>query len=249
MKTEEDKIRIQKFMSDNGIMSRRTAEDEIRGGKIYINGKIAVLGQKVIPDTDEVKYNGNIIINSKRFSKLYVMLNKPVGYVTTLSDDRGRKCVAELVDDIGTRVYPCGRLDMESEGLLLLTNDGDLANKLTHPGHNIPKIYHVRISSEITPEQLYNLGQAMVIDDYRIAPVKVTVITRKEGFSVLRMDLYEGRNRQIRKMCDLCDLKIIRLQRIAIGDILLGDLKPGKWEMLNVNQVKYLKGLKQYAGS
>lgn len=231
-------------MSDNGIMSRRTAEDEIRGGKIYINGKLAVLGQKVNPDVDEVSYNGKIINNSKCISKLYVMLNKPVGYVTTLSDDRGRKCVAELVDDIGTRVYPCGRLDMESEGLLLLTNDGDLANKLTHPGHNIPKIYHVRISSEITPEQLYNLGQAMVIDDYKIVPVKTTVITRKEGFNVLRMDLYEGRNRQIRKMCDLCGLKIIRLQRIAIGDILLGDLKPGKWKMLNVNQVKYLKGLK-----
>ncbi len=244
MKTEDNKIRIQKFMSDNGIMSRRAAEDEIREGKIYINGKLAVLGQKIIPDTDEVKYNGNIIDNSKRFSKLYVMLNKPVGYVTTLSDDQGRKCVAELVDDIGTRVYPCGRLDMESEGLLLLTNDGDLANKLTHPSHNIPKIYHVRISSEITSKQLYNLGQAMVIDDYKIAPVKVTLVTRKEGFSVLRMDLYEGRNRQIRKMCDLCDLKIIRLQRIAIGDILLGDLKPGKWKMLNINQVKYLKGLK-----
>lgn len=243
MKTEEEKIRIQKFMSDNGIMSRRSAEDEIRGGKIYINGELAVLGQKVNPDTDEVKYNGSIINNSKRFSKLYIMLNKPVGYVTTLSDDRDRKCVAELIDDIGTRVYPCGRLDMESEGLLLLTNDGDLANKLTHPGHNIPKIYHVRISSEITTGQLFNLGQAMVIDDYRIEPVKVTVITRKEGFSVLRMDLYEGRNRQIRKMCDLCGLKIIRLQRIAIGDILLGDLKPGKWKMLNVSQVKYLKGL------
>jgi 23S rRNA pseudouridine2605 synthase len=178
METEE--IRIQKYMSDSGVMSRRAAEDQIRAGRIFINDKPAELGQKVIPGRDEVKYNGKIIVPSKTAVKVYIMLNKPVGYVTTLSDDRGRKCVAELVTDIGTRVYPCGRLDMESEGLLLLTNDGELA-KLTHPGHSIPKIYHVRISSEIMPEQLRQLGQAMIIDDYKIAPVKVTIVTRKEA--------------------------------------------------------------------
>jgi 23S rRNA pseudouridine2605 synthase len=242
METEE--IRIQKYMSDCGVMSRRAAEDEIRAGRIYINGKPAGLGQKVLCGRDEIKYNGKIIIPLKSVNKVYIMLNKPVGYVTTLSDDRGRKCVAELVTDIGTRVYPCGRLDMESEGLLLLTNDGDLANKLTHPGHNIPKIYHVRISSEIMPEQLRALGQTMIIDDYKIAPVLVTIVTRKEGFTILRMELQEGRNRQIRKMCDLVGLDIVRLQRIAVGDITLGDLKTGKWKMLNANQIKYLKGIK-----
>lgn len=242
METEE--IRIQKYMSDSGVMSRRAAEDAIRAGRIYINDKPAELGQKIIPGRDEVKYNGKLIVQVKSAAKVYVMLNKPVGYVTTLSDDRGRKCVAELITDIGTRVYPCGRLDMESEGLLLLTNDGELANKLTHPGHSIPKIYHVRISSEILPEQLRALGQAMIIDDYKIAPVKVTIVTRKEGFTVLRMELYEGRNRQIRKMCDLCGLEIVRLQRIAVGEITLGNLKSGKWKMLNGSQIKYLKGIK-----
>lgn len=249
MDADENKLRIQKFMSDNGIMSRRSAEDEIRAGNITVNGQIAVLGQKVIPGKDEVRYKGNIIRNSGKTGKIYIMLNKPAGYVTTLSDDRGRRCVAELVKDLGSRVYPCGRLDMESEGLLLLTNDGELANKLTHPGHDLPKIYHVRISSEITSEQLHSLGQPMVIDDYKIAPVKVTVITGKEGFTVLRMELFEGRNRQIRKMCELCGLKILRLQRIAIGEIVLGDLKPGKWKMLSAGQVNYLKGIKRNARS
>lgn len=247
MDDDENKIRIQKFMSDNGIMSRRSAEEEIRAGHITVNGQTAVLGQKVLPGKDEVRYKGNMIPNSVHTGKIYIMLNKPAGYVTTLSDDRGRRCVAELIEDLGARVYPCGRLDMESEGLLLLTNDGELANKLTHPGHDLPKIYHVRIASEITPEQLHSLGQPMVIDDYKIAPVKVTVITRKEGFTTLRMDLYEGRNRQIRKMCELCGLKILRLQRIAVGEIILGDLKPGKWKILSTGQVNYLKGIKRNA--
>jgi 23S rRNA pseudouridine2605 synthase len=241
---ENKEIRIQKYISDCGIMSRRAAEDEIRAGSIYINGIRAETGQKIIPGRDIVTYKSLNITPPGSERKIYIMLNKPAGYVTTMSDERGRKCVADLITDIKTRIYPCGRLDMDSEGLLILTNDGELANKLTHPRHSIPKIYHVRLNSEITPEQLYELGQPMVIDGYKIAPVKITVIARKSGCTVLRMDLYEGRNRQIRKMCESAGLEITRLQRIAIGDLKLGDLKPGKWKMLNGSQIKYLKGIK-----
>ncbi|MDD4772115.1 MAG: pseudouridine synthase [Eubacteriales bacterium] len=242
MNTREDEIRIQKYMSDSGIMSRRKTEEEIRAGNITVNGQTAVLGQKVKPGIDRVEYNGRSIKPAES-RRMYIMLNKPVGYITSLSDDRGRPCVAALVRDAGTRVYPCGRLDMDSEGLLLLTNDGDMANKLTHPGHNIAKIYHVTLTTEITPEQLHNLGQPMIIDDYTIAPVNTSIVTQKKGLTVLRMELYEGRNRQIRKMCELCGLTITRLRRISVGALSLGGLKPGQWRRLNAGEIKYLKGI------
>ena len=169
------------------------------------------------------------------------MLNKPRGNVTTLSDDKSRKCVAELVEDVGTRVYPVGRLDMDSEGLLLLTNDGDLANKLMHPRHRIPKIYHVKVKGEITSELLKALGKPMIIDDYEILPVACDIDTRKDNYTVIRMELYEGRNRQIRKMCEQTELEITKLQRVAIGNIKLGDIPPGNWRNLTKSQVEYLK--------
>ncbi len=244
---KDNKIRIQKYMSEIGILSRRKAEEEIKAGKIMINGRNAVLGQKINPGFDVIKYNNTIINAGGENRKLYVMLNKPAGYITTLSDDRGRKCITEFIRDIDARIYPCGRLDRDSEGLLILTNDGDFAYKLTHPGFNIPKIYHVTISCGITTEQLNALSQPMIIDDYQIKPVKITVITREKDFTVLRMALFEGRNRQIRNMCELCGLKIIHLRRIAIGDLALGDLKPGKWKFLSTRQIKYLKGIKTYA--
>lgn len=236
-----EEVRLQKYISDNGVMSRRAAEKEIEAGKIKVNGTPAVLGQKIIPGKDRVTYKGKEINHGQKNAKVYIMLNKPRGYVSTLSDEKGRKCVAELVEDVGTRVYSMGRLDMNSEGLLLFTNDGDLANKITHPGHDIPKIYHVKVKSEITPEQLKTLNGKMTIDDYEILPVKTDIITRKEGFTVLRMELYEGRNRQIRKMCEQVGLEVTRLQRIAVGRITLGDLSPGKWKYLTKSQVEYLK--------
>ena len=169
------------------------------------------------------------------------MLNKPRGYVTTMSDEKGRKCVAQLVTDVGTRVYPVGRLDYDSEGLLLLTNDGDLANLLTHPKHHIPKIYHVKIKERITPEKLTALGKPMEIDGYKLKPVKAEIVTLANDVTVLSMTLYEGRNRQIRKMCESLDLEIISLKRIAIGDLKLGNLKPGTWKKLTKSQVDYLR--------
>ena len=236
-----EEIRLQKYISAIGLMSRRAAEKEIENGKIKVNGQKAELGQKINPENDRVTYNGKTLTQRPVERHVYIMLNKPRGYVTTLSDDKARKCVAELVKDVKTRVYPVGRLDMDSEGLLLFTNDGDLANKLTHPKHNIPKIYHVKVKGEITPERLKALSKPMIIDEYEIMPVKCEIITRKEGFTVIRMELYEGRNRQIRKMCEQVGLEILKLQRVAVGNIKLGDLSPGKWRHLTKTQIDYLK--------
>ena len=236
-----EEMRLQKYLSSAGIMSRRAAEKEILAGSIKINGLPAELGQKIIPGKDRVTYKGQPVVLKKNERKVYIMLNKPRGYVTTLSDDKSRKCVAELVEDVGVRVYPVGRLDMDSEGLLLFTNDGELANKLMHPKHHIPKIYHVKVKGEITPEQLKALGQPMDIDGYEIQPVTCEIITRKENYTVIRMKLYEGRNRQIRKMCEKTELEITKLQRIAIGNIKLGSLAPGNWKHLTKTQADYLK--------
>ncbi len=236
-----EEMRLQKYISTAGLMSRRAAEKEIEAGKIKVNGQPAELGQKIYPGKDRVTYNGQLVEIKFTERKVYIMLNKPRGYVTTLSDDKSRKCVAELIENIGTRVYPIGRLDMDSEGLLLFTNDGDLANKLMHPKHRIPKIYHVKVKSEISPEQLKKLKQPMIIDDYQIQPVICDIITRKDNYTVIRMELYEGRNRQIRKMCEQTELEITKLQRVAIGNIKLGDLAPGSWRHLTKTQVDYLK--------
>ena len=234
-------IRLQKYISECGLMSRRAAEKEILSGNVTVNGEPAVLGSSINPQKDKVRYKNRPVVRKDRGKKVYIMLNKPAGYVTTMSDEKGRKCVASLVSDVGCRVYPVGRLDLASEGLLIMTNDGELANKLMHPKHRIPKIYHVRLDCEITPEQLKELSGKMEIDGYEIQPVECEVITRKEGRTTVRMTLYEGRNRQIRKMCEKVGLRILRLRRVAVGDITLGDLKPGKWRWLTKSQSDYLK--------
>ena len=222
-------------------MSRRAAEKEIELGRFTVNGERAEIGQKIVPGVDEIKYNGKVIKQDGK--KVYVMLYKPRGYVTTMSDDEGRKCIPELLKDIPERVYPCGRLDMDSEGLLILTNDGEVANKLMHPKTHVEKIYHVKIKTEIEPEKLAQLNEPMIIDDYRIKPVKVTIIERKEGTTILKFVLSEGRNRQIRKMCEQLDLKIMRLKRVSVGELNIGMLTPGKWKYMNFKEVSYLKGL------
>ena len=168
------------------------------------------------------------------------MLNKPVGCVTTADDEKGRKNVVELVSSLGKRVYPVGRLDMNSDGLLLLTDDGELANKLTHPRHNIPKIYRVNVTKAPTEEQLAILRSPLLLDGYRIQPVKTEVISSGDG-ALIEMTLFEGRNRQIRRMCEAAGLKISRLTRIAIGDLKLGTLPTGKWRHLTSDEIEYLK--------
>lgn len=235
-------IRIQKFFTDCGVLSRRAAEEEIKAGHVRINGEIAQIGQKIDPEHDQVTYRGKPVTMETHPRNVYIMLNKPRGYVTTMHDEQGRPCVTALIKDIPVRVYPIGRLDMDSEGLLLMTNDGELANKLTHPKHEIPKIYHVKIAGTVTQDQLKALGKPMNIDGYVIQPVDVKLISIQQDHCVLRMTLYEGRNRQIRKMCQTQKLSILTLRRIAIGDLELGNLAPGQWRYLTQSQIQYLKG-------
>ena len=221
-------------------MSRRAAEEAIKKGLVRVNGEVVSEGERIIPGVDLVEYNGVPVIPSAD-KKTYVLLNKPRGFVTTLSDEKGRRTVAELVASVGTRIYPVGRLDMDSDGLLLFTDDGELTNKLTHPRHEIPKIYHVTVSDKVSREKIDALSSPMIIDGYKILPVKTRVIDEGVSSSTLEMTLYEGRNRQIRKMCQQQNLKITRLCRVAIGNIRLGSLAVGKWRYLTPAEVSYLK--------
>ncbi len=229
-------IRLQKYFTDCGVLSRRAAEKEITDGHVKVNGVIAMLGDKIEPSCDIVEWKGKRILPPADTKPLYLMLNKPRGYVTTSKDERGRKTVIDLTRDAHTRVYPVGRLDMDSEGLLLLTNDGEFSNHLTHPKHEIPKIYRVTVSPAPTQLQLDALQAPMELDGYRLRPVGIKPISDRE----LEMHLYEGRNRQIRKMCDAVGLKVERLQRIAIGNVTLGKLPLGKWRALTEDEVRYL---------
>lgn len=232
-----EKIRLQKYCSDCGLLSRRAAEAEILAGNIRVNGLPASLGDKVDPDADTVEYRGKRVLPPKDGTHHTVMLNKPRGYVSTTSDEKGRRAVTELVDLRGTRLYPIGRLDMDSEGLLLLTDDGELTNLLTHPRHEIPKIYHVTLAEPPTEEQLRALAAPMKLDGYSLLPVGI----RRLDADKLEMTLYEGRNRQIRRMCDCVGAKVARLCRVAVGELKLGDLPAGKWRLLREEEVAYLK--------
>lgn len=240
-----EKIRLQKFFTDNNIMSRRSAEKVIEAGNVKINGIIAKVGDKVDPENDVVTFNGKIIKNQLSAKKRYIMLNKPLGYVCTANDEKGRETVLSLVSGVGERVYPVGRLDMYSEGLLILTNDGELTNRLTHPKGNMPKTYSVIIKGEISQETLLRLTSPMEIDGYKLKPVKVRIISVKNGATNTLFTLSEGRNRQIRKMCEACSLTIMRLTRISIGKLKLGDLERGKWRELSPDEVDYLKGKRE----
>ncbi|MBQ9941266.1 MAG: rRNA pseudouridine synthase [Clostridia bacterium] len=235
------KVRLQKYLSDCGVMSRRKAEEEIKKGNITVNNKPCELGQKV-DDSDVVVYNGKIIERTSDQKKYYI-LNKPRGYVTTMSDERGRKCIADLVRDIPERVYPVGRLDLNSEGLVILTNDGEVANRLMHPSGEVEKIYLCKIRGRVTEEQLEKLRSPLVLDGYTIKPVQVCIEKIVEDGTVLRFALKEGRNRQIRKMCELCELDVMRLKRISIGKISLGGLHAGAILELDKKQIDYLKSI------
>ncbi len=234
-----EKIRLQKFMADAGLMSRRSAESEIEKGNVSVNGHTAFLGMKIDPLEDNIVYKGKKIRYEKR-EHTYIMINKPRGYLCSTEDDRGRKCVTDLIKGVDARIYPVGRLDMISEGMLLLTDDGELKNRLTHPSHSIGKIYRVKVSGEITETQLEILSSPLVIDGYKIKPVEVTVGECDESGTVLKMTLFEGRNRQIRKMCEQVGLTVKRLSRVSIGNLKLDGLSVGKWRMLTEQEVDYL---------
>ena len=225
-------------------MSRRAAEAAVEAGRVLINDQKALIGQNIDPESDMVKLDGKVIKPISQ-DKLYIMLNKPRGYVTTLSDERGRPTVATLVANCGARVYPVGRLDMDSEGLLLLTNDGELTLRLTHPRHEIPKIYHVTLRGEISDANISALKHVRKIDDYELSPVGICLLSRGEGKTVVEFTLYEGRNRQIRKMCEAVSLRITQLRRVAIGELGLGALPLGKWRHLTPEQIDYLYQTKE----
>lgn len=235
-----EKIRIQKYFTDCGVLSRRAAEEEIKAGKVKVNGIRAEVGDKIDPEIDIVEYKGRQITARKEDKLVYIILNKPCGVVTSAKDEKGRICVTDLVK-CGTRVYPVGRLDLNSQGLILMTNDGELTNKLTHPRHKIPKIYEVDVVGKVTTEQLTALNSSMTIDGYILLPVKTEFLSKNDKFTTLRMTLFEGRNRQIRKMCEQVGLKVAKLTRIAIGSITLGDLSTGKWRYLSENEIRILK--------
>lgn len=235
-----EKIRLQKYFSDLGIMSRRHCEEEMLAGTIAVNGQTARPGDKIDPERDAVTYRGKPV-RSTRKEYTYIMLNKPRGYLSTLSDPEGRRCVTDLLEGVHTRVYPVGRLDRVSEGLLLLTDDGDLTNRLTHPAlHSIPKVYRVKVDGHPSDEQLAILRSPLTIDGYRIRPVEVSVQT-DEPDAVLHMSLYEGRNRQIRKMCEQAGITIRRLSRVSIGQLKLNGLAVGKWRYLEPDEIEYLR--------
>ncbi len=234
-----EKIRLQKYIADAGIMSRRAAEEEIKNGNVSVNGHVAELGTKIDPRNDVISYRGKRIKYEKK-EYTYIMMNKPRGYLCSTSDDRGRKCVTDLLDGIDARVYPVGRLDLVSEGILLLTDDGELKNRLTHPKHTIGKVYRVKVAGKVTNEQMEILTSPLVIDGYKIQPVVVNVSSEEPDATVLKMTLFEGRNRQIRKMCEEAGLTVKRLSRVSIGNLKLDGLPVGKWRYLEQHEVDYL---------
>ena len=226
--------RLQKILSARGICSRRKAEELILAGRVYCNGAVAVLGDSADPDVDEILVDGKPLPIPKEY--VYIMLNKPRGYVTTLSDEKGRPNAAQLID-CGTRVYPVGRLDMDSEGLLLFTNDGEFANKLMHPKHEVDKTYRVLVDG-FTEENLEKLKQPIELDGYLIRKPDVKLLrTRDRGQAQLLVIIHEGRNRQVRRMCAAAGMNVLRLQRISEGKLKLGTLESGKWRYLTPEEV------------
>ena len=228
---------LQKYMASCGVDSRRKCQDLIKEGKVKINGQTAVLGARVTPGKDIVLLNDKKIEPASK-DKLYIMLYKPRGFVTTLKDELGRKCVAQLVEDIPTRLFPIGRLDKDSEGLLLMTNNGDFANKIIHPSKKIWKTYRVTVRPHVTEEQLTQICVGMTIDNQKTLPARAELIRRHNDRSIIEISIHEGRNRQIRKMCELLGLEVLKLKRISIGKLKLGQLKPGKHRPLTKEEIK-----------
>ena len=233
---ENNKIVLQKYLSMCSVCSRRKAQEMILDCRVKVNGKISKLGDRVVPGTDKVFLDDKPVLFENK-EKYYIMLHKPRGFVTTMKDENDRKCVADLVKDIPERIYPAGRLDKNSEGLLIMTNDGNFANSLIHPSKNIWKTYRVTIRPKITEEQLNTLCSGIEIDGKSTEPAMVRVLTRGKNRIVLEISIKEGRNRQIRKMCEFVGLEVVRLKRISIGRLKLGMLSPGKWRELDKYEI------------
>lgn len=237
------KVRLQKLLSEAGVCSRRKAEEYIQDGRVKVNGFIALLGESADPEQDEILLDEKPIAPADRL--IYIMLNKPRGYVTTLSDEAGRKTVADLISDVPQRVYPVGRLDMHSEGLLLLTNDGDMAHRLMHPSHEVYKEYLVKLSPDkeglLSPEVA--LSRPIELEGERLLPAKCRLLAKTESGYVMTISIRQGKNRQIRRMCAKCGYTVNALKRVAEGKIRLSDLPVGTWRYLRPEEIDYLKTL------
>ena len=227
--------KLQKIIAARGLASRRRAEEMIAAGLVTVNGKAASLGDRADPETDRILVEGKPLPPLREY--VYIMLNKPRGYVTTLSDEKGRPNAAQLVADCGCRVYPVGRLDMDSEGLLLFTNDGDFANRVMHPSHEIEKTYEVKVTG-FSESGFERLAQPMELDGYRIRPPKLKLQSVSGAIGRFQITIHEGRNRQIRRMCDAAGMKVLRLKRIQEGALELGTLPSGKWRYLTPEEQK-----------
>ena len=230
--------RLQKLIARSGLCSRRAAEELLAAGRVRVNGEVAALGDRADPACDRIEVDGKPLAAAPEL--VYLMLNKPRGYVTTLADERGRATAAELVADCYTRVFPVGRLDRDSEGLLLMTNDGALAQAMLHPSGEVDKVYQVTVSGalERAPE---HLAAIRMLDGERIRPAKVEILRRWPGQALLEITIHEGKNRQIRRMCRQVGLNVLRLQRVREHTLSLGHLKPGKWRYLTEAEIRTLK--------
>lgn len=223
--------RLQKILAAAGVASRREAEQIIASGRVGVNGVIvSEMGFKADPDIDIVTVDGKRI--SSGTSKIYIMLYKPAGYVTTMKDPQGRQIVTDLLKDVKERIFPVGRLDYNTEGLLLLTNDGEWANTLAHPRHEVDKEYQVRVRGKITPAQVRHLSEGVELEDGRTAPAKVRITRESENNTWISVTIHEGRYRQVRRMCEALDLQVVRLKRSRYGFLELGNLKPGEYRRL-----------------
>lgn len=235
-----EKIRIQKMIADSGYCSRRKAEELISRGRVKLNGHSVKLGDKC-GFKDLITIDGERIYMPKKRNFIYIMMNKPRGYVTTVSDELDRRCVMDLLEDVEERVYPVGRLDRNSEGLLLFTNDGEFANSIMHPSRHIAKTYRVTVRPDVNDDQLVALSEGVMIDGRKTLPASVVVKDKQEGRVVLLITIKEGRNRQIRKMCETVGLEVARLRRISIGPLKLGMLKPGACRELTAEELRALR--------
>ena len=236
-----EKIRVQKLLSDAGYCSRRRAEALITAGKVKCNGHPVHLGDKALP-TDLLTVNGERVYIPRKKVFRYIMLNKPRGYVTTLSDEQGRRCVTDLLDGIEERVYPVGRLDRNSEGLLLFTNDGSFANGIMHPSRQVSKTYRVTVRPPVSEEQLAQMAAGVKLDDgFQTAPANIVEKVSEPTRVVLLVTIHEGKKREVRRMCDAVGLEVVRLRRISIGPLKLGMLKPGEWRDLTSEELRALR--------
>lgn len=235
-----EKIRIQKMIADSGYCSRRKAEELISKGKVKLNGHSVKLGDKC-GFSDIITIDGERINMPRKKNFVYIMMNKPRGYVTTVSDELERRCVMDLLTGVEERVYPVGRLDRNSEGLLLFTNDGEFANNIMHPSRHISKTYRVTVRPDINDEQLVQLSEGVEIDGKKTLPATVIVKDKQQGRVVLLITIREGRNRQIRKMCEAVGLEVARLRRISVGPLRLGMLKSGTWRELTADELRAIR--------